>query len=63
MGHLVLTSKDIGHQIKRKIRDDIYDVELEYIQGVSTLIYDKDQWESLAITSLYLNVADDGKLI
>ena len=60
---LVLTSREFGHQLKRKIRDDIYDVELEYTQAVSTLIYDKEQWESLAITPLYLNVADDGKLV
>lgn len=60
---LVLTSKNIGHQLKRKIRDDIYDVELDYTQAVSTLFYDKEQWESMRITPLYLNVTDDGKLV
>ena len=29
---LILTSKDLGYQVKRKLRDDIYDVELEYTQ-------------------------------
>lgn len=39
---LVLTDKEVDGKLKRKIRDDIYNVQLEYIQPVSTLIYNRD---------------------
>ncbi len=60
---LVLTSQEVDGKLKRRIRDDIYDVELEYAQAVSAIIYEKEQWKSMAITPFYLNVADDGKLV
>jgi predicted nucleotidyltransferase len=60
---LVLTSKDLGHQLKRKLRDDIYDVELEFTQPVSTIIVEKEKWNSMSITPLYKNVAAEGKII
>lgn len=60
---LILTSKDLGRQLERKIRDHIYDVELEYTQAVSTFIVQKDKWNSMSITPLYKNVAAEGKLL
>src|ERR1700712_5433367 len=46
---LVLTSKEVDGKLKRRISDEIYDVELEYIQPVSTLIYNRNQWDELKI--------------
>ncbi len=60
---LILTSKDLGYQLKRKLRDEIYDVELEYTQPVSTIIVEKEKWNSMSITPLYKNVAVEGKMI
>lgn len=58
---LVLTSKDVNGTLKRRIRDDIYDVQLEYLQPVSTLVYNKDFWHTLDVTPLFQNVAKEGK--
>ncbi len=60
---LVLTSKDLGHKVRRKLRDDIYDVELEYMQPVSTIIVEKEKWNSMSITPLYQNVIAEGKYL
>ncbi len=60
---LVLTSKEMDFKSERKLRDDIYEVELEFMQPVSTIIVEKDKWESMAITPLYENVAVQGKVL
>ncbi len=60
---LVLTSKEVDGKLKRRIRDDIYDVQLEYIQPISTLIYNRSTWNELEITPLYKNVGEEGKTI
>lgn len=60
---LVLTSKEVDGTFKRRISDEIYDVELEYIQPVSTLIYNRDQWNKMQITPLFGNVAKEGKTL
>ncbi len=38
---LVLTSKKDDGQFKRKISDEIFEVELKYLQPVSTVIIEK----------------------
>jgi uncharacterized protein len=60
---LVLTSKEVDGKLKRRISDEIYDVELEYIQPVSTLIYNRNQWNELQVTPLFQNVVKEGKLL
>ncbi|HEX8459994.1 MAG TPA: nucleotidyltransferase domain-containing protein [Segetibacter sp.] len=58
---LVLTSKALDYKWKRKIRDDIYDVELEFEEPVSTIILEREKWNSYSYTPLYGNVIHDGR--
>lgn len=60
---LVLTSKEADARLKRKIIEDIYDVELEYMQPVSTIIFGKEKWNSMSVTPLYKNVLAEGKVL
>lgn len=60
---LVLTSKEADARLKRKIIEDIYDIELEYTQPVSTIIFEKEKWDSMSITPLYKNVLAEGKAL
>ncbi|MCW3107227.1 MAG: polymerase subunit beta [Segetibacter sp.] len=60
---LVLTSKEVDGTLKRRIRDEIYEVQLEYLQPVSTLVYNRNFWSKLEITPLFKNVAKDGKAL
>lgn len=46
---LVLTSKVANAQLKNKIQDEIYDLELEFTQPVSTLIYEKEDWKTMLL--------------
>lgn len=60
---LIITDKEADARLKRKIYEDIYDIELEYMQPVSTIIFGKEKWNSMSITPLYKNVAAEGKLL
>lgn len=60
---LVLTSKEADPKLKRKIRDEIFDVELEFMQAISTLIFERNQWNAMSITPLFKNVAEEGKVL
>lgn len=57
---LILTSAVLNKEEKRKIRDVIFDVELETEQPISTLIYSKKEWEAFEITPLYQNIKSEG---
>jgi len=59
-----LTSKEANAKLKRKIRDEIFDVELEFTQAISTLIFERNQWNTtMSITPLFKNVAEEGKIL
>jgi predicted nucleotidyltransferase len=60
---LVLTNKKDDYQLKNKIWDELYEVELEYSQPLSTVIVNKDKWKSLSITPLFKNIALEGKIV
>lgn len=57
---LVLTNCSVTADFKRKIISAIYDLELEYLQPVSIIIRNKQQWEDWAIMPLYKNVVSEG---
>jgi predicted nucleotidyltransferase len=58
---LVLTSKKADGLLKRKISDEIFEIELEYLQPISTIVIEKDDWKSMSITPFYKNVLIEGK--
>jgi len=60
---LVLTDKEANPTLKRRIRDEIFDIELEFTQAVSTLIYERGKWDSMIVTPLYKNVTAEGKIL
>jgi predicted nucleotidyltransferase len=57
---LVVTNKQAGVKLQNNIRDRMYDIELEYLQPVSTVIVDKPQWDKISITGFYENVIKEG---
>jgi hypothetical protein len=54
-------NKALDFTLKRKIRDDIYDVELEFEEPVSTIILEREKWKTYSYTPLYKNIKDEGK--
>lgn len=47
--------------IEQKYRDQLFELELELGESISTLIYSKNDWESKHLySSLYLNIKEEG---
>jgi uncharacterized protein len=57
---LVVTSKEGDRNLEEKISDKIYALELEYLQPVSSIIFNKGEWLKQSITPFYKNVITEG---
>ena len=59
---LILIDDDkVTNDIEDKFRDDLYDIEIESGQVISTFIYPKDYWRNTLIYSpLFKNVSREG---
>ena len=62
---LILVDENrVTNEIDDKFRDDLYDIEIESGQIISTFIFPKDYWRSTLIYSpLYNNVTREGILL
>lgn len=61
---ILVDNNNITNEIEDKFRDDLYDIELESGQIISTFIYPKKYWTSTLIYSpLYKNITKDGILL
>lgn len=58
---LILTNKQVDVNFKNNILDKVYDIELEHVQAISTMIIDRKRWGKMAITGFYENVINEGK--
>jgi len=58
---ILVDEKKVTNEIEDKFRDELYDIEIETGQVISTFIYPKDYWsETLSYSPLYKNVAREG---
>lgn len=58
---LILTNTNGINEMEDKFRNNLYDIELETGQLISTLVYSKDYWENyLKNTPLYDRVNKEG---
>lgn len=58
---ILIDDVKVTNDIDDKFRDDLYELELESGQVISTFIYTKDYWRSTLIYSpLYKNVSREG---
>jgi uncharacterized protein len=57
---LILLQKKATEDFKEKIRNDLFDLELESDEVVSSIIHHKNSWEELNITPLYKIVQKEG---
>jgi hypothetical protein len=55
-----LTSKKLDAELESSLRDKIYNIELEYVQPVSTIIIDKESWDNWEIMPMHKNVTLEG---
>lgn len=57
---LIILSKEVTREIRDLIRDELYEIELSIDQVISSIIYEKEDWENLAITPLYQIIQEEG---
>ena len=58
---ILIKDSKVTNEIEDNFRDELYDLELESGQVISTFIYPKDYWQSTLIYSpLYKNVIKEG---
>ncbi len=58
---ILIDNTDITNDIEDMFRDELYDIELETGQIISTMIYSKSFWNtSLVYSPLYQNVKSEG---
>jgi predicted nucleotidyltransferase len=57
---LILTKKKNVIPLEKDIQNKVYDIELEYLQCISTIVLDKPHWNKMSITGFYENVMKEG---
>lgn len=60
---LILLQKQATEDEKEYIRDDLFELELETDEVVSSIIQNKNKWEELNITPLYKAIQKEGEKI
>ncbi len=61
---LILTDKDEANfRFKKKIRKELFDLQLDVDQVITGIIRNKDIWKQLAHTPFFLEVYKDGKAL
>lgn len=58
---ILLNNVDIYKNIEKEYRDELFDIELEIEEPISTFVYSKNIWETQhRPTPLYKNIKRDG---
>ncbi len=58
---ILLDSLSVTRKTEKEYREELFDVELEIGEPISTFVYSKDDWETRhAVTPLYKSIKRDG---
>ncbi|GAB3707077.1 hypothetical protein GCM10027592_40880 [Spirosoma flavus] len=60
---LVLTNKAVNRSYKKLVRDNLFFLGLNSERVIGTVIQNKAAWNDLAVTHLYQNVSQDGRIL
>lgn len=60
---LILLSQPMTQEVKRAIRDALYEVELETNSVISSLIHYHQDWEDRSVMPIYQTIQVEGILI
>ena len=60
---LILLCLEDTETIKRKIRDKLFEIELETDEIISSIIENKKKWGNYKVTPLFKNIEKEGLLI
>jgi predicted nucleotidyltransferase len=57
---LVLLNGLVNENLKENIRDELFEIELETDQTISSIIQSRKKWNDLNVTPFYQNVEKEG---
>ncbi|HZJ19441.1 MAG TPA: nucleotidyltransferase domain-containing protein [Pricia sp.] len=57
---ILLKKKKLTKTEKNKLRDKLYEIELEADEVISTLIHSEQEWEKRSITPIYKAIKEEG---
>lgn len=61
---ILLDSIKVTRETEKEYREELFDVELEIGEAISTFVFSKKDWESIhSITPLYHSIKRDGIII
>lgn len=61
---ILLNSLNVTRKTEKEYREELFDLELEIGEPISTFVYSKSDWESrFSVTPLYENVKNEGVLL
>jgi len=61
---ILLNNISVDRNLEREYREELFDIELEIEEPISTFVYSKKDWESkFVVTPLYKNIKQDGILL
>lgn len=61
---ILLDSLNVTRKTEKEYREELFDVELEVGEPISTFVYSKNDWETRhSVTPLYKSIKRDGILI
>jgi uncharacterized protein len=56
---LILTEKEVDQMLKNLITDQLFEIELEIGQGLSSIVQNKKEWQKLIDTPFYQNISKE----
>lgn len=61
---ILLNSPKVTREKEKEYREELFEVELEIGEPISTFVFSKNEWESKhSVTPLYQNIKTDGILL
>ncbi len=58
---ILLKTSNVSRQTEQEYRHELFDVELETGESISTFVYSKTEWETKhSVTPLYYNISREG---
>ena len=57
---LIVLDREISRELKDVIRENLYDIELDTEQIISSIIYQREDWEDMEVTLLYQIIHEEG---
>jgi len=58
---ILLNSLSVDRKLEKEYREEIFEVEIEVGEPISTFVFSKSEWENIhSVTPLYRNVKRDG---